>query len=734
MRYKVMYGGRGSAKSWSVARALLILGSRKKLRVLCTREIQKTLADSVHKLLKDQIEGMQLDWFYDVQNNIIRGRNGTEFLFTGLSDLTAHSIKSYEGVDICWVEEAQTVTKKSWDLLCPTIRKEDMVTLECSEIWVTFNPELDTDATYVRFVTNPPANAWVCFINYTDNPWFPNVLELERLHCLATAPDDYDNIWLGACKAAVAGAIYAKEVAKAQAEQRVTFLPYDPNLKVHAIWDLGFADNMAITMVQRSRSEVRCIDYLQVNKTTTDECAILLRQKPYNWGFMFLPHDGFSEERKTGTTDAKILAKYRFRVKRVPKTNEEDRIKVGRAAFPRWVFDKEKTKDLLECLKRYRRPERANGADATPIHDEYSHGCLPAGERVLLDRGLVPIETVQAGDKVILPTGDQGLVINAGVSGLSKKLVTITLADGKKLRVTPNHRMLTLNGIVFAGDLVYGDSILIDGGVLWPAMLSFSMDAGIGLRESISIVMINGSRHQEHSTETCGSKQTDQSPRGMMSTILTKISATTISLILNCFPSRNTCGTTVSKGRGKSVIVTPERSCLQHGNSPTKQGAGQRTEQETPSDGKQTLPSRNGLGPLEPWPHLRKPNLLQGSGTAQKKAEHGIAQTGRQHGKSVNLWLRIAQSVARNMSLTTLPNQSSAARIVKLETSDVEGQPVYNLTVEKHNCYLAEGMLVSNSDSFGYACQVIEEMTNDDPITTMPRIDDFQPISRTMGY
>ena len=151
-RYKVFYGGRGAGRSWAFAMALLILGANKKLRILCARELQKSIRDSVHKLLVDQIEALNLGSFYEITQNTIRGKNGTEFIFEGLRH-NSQQIKSYEAIDICWVEEAVTVSKSSWDFLIPTIRKEG------SEIWLSFNPELEEDETYKRFVTNQPKNA-----------------------------------------------------------------------------------------------------------------------------------------------------------------------------------------------------------------------------------------------------------------------------------------------------------------------------------------------------------------------------------------------------------------------------------------------------------------------------------------------------------------------------------------------------------------------------------------------
>ena len=151
MRYKVLYGGRGGAKSWGVARALLVLGVKKPTRVLCAREFQNSIGQSVHKLLADQIVELKLESFYEVTQTSIRGKNGTEFAFVGLKNNTAN-IKSYEGVDICWTEESASISRNSWNILIPTIRKEG------SEIWVTFNPELESDETYQRFVVNPPQN------------------------------------------------------------------------------------------------------------------------------------------------------------------------------------------------------------------------------------------------------------------------------------------------------------------------------------------------------------------------------------------------------------------------------------------------------------------------------------------------------------------------------------------------------------------------------------------------
>lgn len=368
-RFKVAYGGRGSAKSWSFARALLILGAQAQHRILCTREVQKSIKDSVHRLLSDQITEMGLSGFYEILETEIRGKNGTTFAFAGLSSQTTESIKSFEGVTICWCEEAQSISKRSWDTLIPTIRKAN------SEIWISFNPELDSDETYMRFVVNTPPNACVRLVNYSDNPWFPDVLEQERLHCQLTNLEDYGQIWEGRCRTSLPGAIYAHEVDAAIRDARICNVPYDPRLNVHTIWDLGWNDAMTIILVQKIRSEIRIIDYIEDSHKTLDWYAAELGKRNLNWGTDWLPHDGDHEDFKTGKSAKAILQSFGRKVKITPQIGIEPGIKAARMAFGQMYFDKGKSARLIECLKRYRRAiNKAANEPGSPLHDEFSHG------------------------------------------------------------------------------------------------------------------------------------------------------------------------------------------------------------------------------------------------------------------------------------------------------------------------------------------------------------------------
>jgi phage terminase large subunit len=368
-RYKILYGGRGGAKSWGIARALLVQAAAKPLRVLCAREIQKSISESVHQLLKDQIAALGLNDFYEILNNEIRGKNGSLFLFAGLKH-NVHNIKSKEGVDVCWVEEAQTVSRNSWDTLIPTIRKEG------SEIWVSFNPELDTDETYTRFVKSPPPGAKVIKVNWSDNPWFPEVLHSEMEHLRDTNYDAYLTVWEGHCKQVLDGAIYANEIRKATEESRFTRVPYDSAKPVDLFLDLGRADKTAIWFAQQVGFEFRLIDYYENRGFALSHYMKLLREKPYTYGTVWLPHDAEAELLASEKTIAQQFQSQNFSTRIVTRVSVANGIEAARSIFDRCWFDAEKCADGINCLRRYRYdvdPETGQYS-RNPLHDEASHG------------------------------------------------------------------------------------------------------------------------------------------------------------------------------------------------------------------------------------------------------------------------------------------------------------------------------------------------------------------------
>lgn len=202
-RYKVAYGGRASGKSWSYARALIILASRYKLRILCAREFQNSISESVHQLLKEQIEELGLGYWFTVNDKSITSRTGSEFIFVGIRS-NIGKIKSMEGIDICWVEEAQKVSADSWKVLFPTIRRNSKelalaygVPKTKCEIWVTFNPDEELDPTYQNFVANKRPGSYVLRVNWDQNPWMPDAAIEEKEYLAKLDPESYENVWNG---------------------------------------------------------------------------------------------------------------------------------------------------------------------------------------------------------------------------------------------------------------------------------------------------------------------------------------------------------------------------------------------------------------------------------------------------------------------------------------------------------------------------------------------------------
>jgi phage terminase large subunit len=191
-RYKVIPGGRGGSRSWSVARALLLQACERPLRILCAREFQVSISESVLKLLSDQIAlSPNMRALYTVQKRTITNDVGSEFYFVGIRN-NVTNVKSFEGIDICWVEEAEKVSKNSWKVLIPTIRKPK------SEIWVTFNPDEETDPTSVMFLgAEPPPGAKIVWMGWQDNPWFPEELRVEKDYMYRVDPEAAEHVWGG---------------------------------------------------------------------------------------------------------------------------------------------------------------------------------------------------------------------------------------------------------------------------------------------------------------------------------------------------------------------------------------------------------------------------------------------------------------------------------------------------------------------------------------------------------
>jgi len=241
-RYKVAKGGRGGAKSWGFGGVAVALGALRPLRVLWVRETQSSIKESVHALLTSRIDSLGLGPYYDPQEQVIKGKNGTEHVFAGIKT-DPGKIKSAEGFDICVVVEAEKVSKQSWKYLIPTIRERG------SEIWVEFNPREKTDPTSVMFIERMPPQCRRVHVNWSDNPWFPPELELERQYALQLINDaqdddervqlqaDYDHVWEGAYQSRSDAAVFRRRVVVEEFDEP------GEKTRIHFGADWGFAND-----------------------------------------------------------------------------------------------------------------------------------------------------------------------------------------------------------------------------------------------------------------------------------------------------------------------------------------------------------------------------------------------------------------------------------------------------------------------------------------------------------
>ena len=367
-RYKVVFGGRGSGKSFSIAQLLVLRAFKEPTRILCAREIQRSISDSVLQLLSDTIQRLKLTDFFDVQKSQIIGKNGSRFLFLGLSN-NITKVKSYEGLDICWVEEAESVSYTSWETLIPTVRKKG------SEIWVSFNPNDEMDDTYQRFVVNPPPKAYVKKVNYNQNPWFPDELEKERVYLKSKNEDLYNHVWEGEVLSNRDGAYFAKFIPN---DQIIDF-KVEPNIPVDTYWDLGVSDSTCIWLVQQIGMEIRVVDCYE----NQGEGLQFYINWLHDWrarhqsvfGEHYAPHDIQVRELGTGKSRLETARKLGIHFRVVRKLTIEDGIHAARAILPKCYFEKTNTKDGLQALRRYRKEsdEKKGIYKPHPLHDWSSH-------------------------------------------------------------------------------------------------------------------------------------------------------------------------------------------------------------------------------------------------------------------------------------------------------------------------------------------------------------------------
>lgn len=378
-RYKAAHGGRGSGKSWFFAGLMIEehLANRGQ-RSVCIREIQKSLKESAKRLLESTIEKYGLgekDGFKVLTDRIDTPGGGT-IIFQGMQDHTAESIKSLEGFDRAWVEEAQTLSSRSLQLLRPTIRAPG------SELWFSWNPRMRTDPVDAMFRGGEkPTNSAIIQANWLDNPWLPAELEQERLDCLRDNPDQYEHIWGGGYITVAEGAYFAKQLALARADGRIGHVSSDPLMRVRTFWDIGGtgakSDACAIWVAQFVGQQINVVDYYEAQGQPLSAHVAWLRQQGYEGCEVILPHDGDTNDKVHDVSFASALRAAQFPVEVVPNQGAgaaNARIESARRMFPRIWFDEKRCDGGLSALGWYHeKKDEQRNIGLGPEHDWSSH-------------------------------------------------------------------------------------------------------------------------------------------------------------------------------------------------------------------------------------------------------------------------------------------------------------------------------------------------------------------------
>ncbi|QLB38214.1 large terminase subunit [Sulfitobacter phage phiGT1] len=390
-RYKGAWGGRGSGKSHFFAENLIEDALRwpgvagEGLRALSFREVQKSLKESAKYLLESKLRKFGLtehDGFKVFTDRIQTPGDGI-IAFTGMQDHTADSVKSYEGFHRAWGEEAQSISARSLSLLRPTIRWEDQHRGLISELHFGWNPNHKRAAVDQMLRGElRPTGAAVVMANWRENPWFPGVLEQERLDCFQKDPDNYDHIWEGGYATVNAGAYYAKNLITAKAEGRVGRVAADPLMTIRAIWDIGGtgakADACAVWIVQYVGREIRFLDYYEAQGQPLSAHVTWLRENGYGSALCVLPHDGATNDRVHDVSYESSLRAAGFEVQVIANQGTGAammRVNAARRLFPSMWFNSTKCESGLDAIGWYHeKRDEERGIGLGPNHDWASHG------------------------------------------------------------------------------------------------------------------------------------------------------------------------------------------------------------------------------------------------------------------------------------------------------------------------------------------------------------------------
>ena len=383
-RIRGSFGGRGSGKTHSFALMTAVFGyrwGRSGLRgtILCGREFMNSLGESSMAEVKNAI--LSVAWladYYEIGEKFIRSKDGNiTYSFAGLRR-SLDSIKSQSRILIAWVDEAESVSGRAWDLLLPTVREEDKSIGFNSEIWVTWNPESKYSATHERFRKTQPRDSKIVSLNWQDNDWFPEVLNEQRLEDKDKRPDQYEWIWDGGFQVYSEGAYYTAELRRARDEDRITKVRYDRAKGVITAWDLGIGDSTSIVFSQFIGTEIHIIDFYEASGAGLEHYVKVLQDKGYVYDQHVLPHDVRVRELGSGKSRIEMLEELGIHnIEIAPQLLIDDGIQQVRTMLDKCYFDEVSCEKLIDSLLAYSRAWDDNGMTwrMRPKHDWSSHAC-----------------------------------------------------------------------------------------------------------------------------------------------------------------------------------------------------------------------------------------------------------------------------------------------------------------------------------------------------------------------
>ena len=366
-RYIFIRGGRSSGKSHEVAGYLVKRSMREEnLKIVGLREFQNSIDKSSKALVDDKINGFGLRDFYDsVRAEIRKKEDGGQFYFQGMNDLTADNIKSLEGYNVAWFEEAQNITRNTLKVLRPTIREHG------SQIIFTWNPKFPDDAIeeFCNDMRGEP-DVLVLHVNYTDNPFLSDAVIREIDIDKRKNPDDFGHVWLGEYDTSFHGHYYAKLLDDAANEGRITNVPRKTGVDIITAWDLGRSDSTCIWVAQRVGLEWRIIDYKEGNFIDLDEYASWIKENGYN-DKHFLPHDGKHERLgMKGSIRSQLSGMGLKNIEVLSVSSIEATRKLAKSLIKEAWFDKEKCKDGISALRRERAERNEKTGGWKEIHEQ----------------------------------------------------------------------------------------------------------------------------------------------------------------------------------------------------------------------------------------------------------------------------------------------------------------------------------------------------------------------------